>query len=71
MVCVVARNRQIVRMNKKRGKKRKNRTKEKIDCHVMHLKILIKSKRESRKPNSKNDEKLQFFFLQGFALQFK
>ena len=40
MAGIVARSRQIVRIKKK--------NKRKIDCHVMHLKILIKSKRESR-----------------------
>ena len=39
MACIGAKSRQIVRMKKS----------EKIDCYVMHLKNLIKSKRESRK----------------------
>ena len=42
------------------NKKKTKRTRElKIDCHVMHLKNSIKSKRESRKPKNveKNDEK--------------
>ena len=46
MACIVVRSRQIVRM-----KKEKRKYKRKIDCHVMHLKILIKSKRESRRKN--------------------
>ena len=46
MICVVARSRQTMK-TRKRKKQKKN------DCHVMHLKNLTKSKRESRKPNSR------------------
>ena len=52
MACIVALSRRIVK--KKEKKKKRN-----IDCHVMHLKNLIKSKRESkRKKCWENDEKL-------------
>ena len=56
MICVVARSRQTIRMKKKERKK-------KIDCHVMHLKNSIKSKRKSRKPNSKKFKKMKNCYL--------
>ena len=62
--------------SKKEGKKRMNKRK-KNDCHVMHLKNSIKSKRKSRKSNSnkkmfwKKWKNCNLFLLQGFALQFR
>ena len=59
MACVVARSRQTMRTKtrkkqKEKRKKQKER-KRKNDCHVMHLKNLTKSKRESQKPNSRKN----------------
>ena len=50
MACIVARNRQIVRM--------KEKNKRKIDCHVMHLKNSINSKQESRSQKSNVEKKM-------------
>ena len=67
MVCIVARSRKI----------EKKRKKKKFDCHVMHLKNSIESKRKSRKPifkkkiEKKMNENYNLFLLQGFALQFR
>ena len=55
MACVIARSRQLVRIRKKQKKQRKQ--KEEFDCHIMHLRNSIKSKRELKRPNSKNVEK--------------
>ena len=52
MACIIARSKKVVG-TKKRTKHKKNK-KEKFDCHIMHLRNSIESKRKSRKPNSKN-----------------
>ena len=43
----------IRRRPKQTSRKKKGKQKEKFDCHIMHLKNSIESKRKSRKPNSK------------------
>ena len=39
------------------SRKKKGKQKEKFDCHIMHLRNSIESKRKSKKSNSKNVEK--------------
>ena len=57
MACVVTRSRQLVRTKKIKSRKKNKKEKEKFDCHIMHLRNLIESKRKSRKAKFKNVEK--------------